>query len=253
MAIGSSAIVIAIAIVITIIISIAIGKKTKEKLEDCNRLRVEVIDSGRPGICMGLIGGVHGNEPAGAVALNHFLDNPPKLKKGKLVIIPEANRCGLLNGTRLQTVHGGPFAHNKDLNRNFTENGGIDSKSQQITEVLKNCDLVVDIHEGWGYHKIQPGSLGSTLSPVNKQKSVWLADRAVWKINRTISDADKEFTVLMNRACDIPNTLNCHMAVQGKDYILIEITGQRNIQTIETRRDQALFLLNSILEDTEMI
>ena len=83
----------------------------------CEKIVFYKYGSGLPVVTM--VGGVHGNEPAGCVGLKKILSQIEnkniKLQKGTLIIIPCANRCGLHWNTR--TV---PFRSiNGDVNRNF--------------------------------------------------------------------------------------------------------------------------------------
>lgn len=58
-----------------------------------------IIDTCKPGPTILIIGGMHGNEPAGAVAAAQILNWP--IVKGKLVVIPRANVLALNANTRL--------------------------------------------------------------------------------------------------------------------------------------------------------
>jgi protein MpaA len=63
-----------------------------------------------------LIGGIHGDEPAGGPLLDRLADhlraNPRLLEGRRVVILPRANPDGLARGTRFNS-------HGVDLNRNF--------------------------------------------------------------------------------------------------------------------------------------
>jgi predicted deacylase len=70
--------------------------------EACNRPDVITIDSGITGPTIGMVGGVHGNEPAGSYTLTKMISNGEfKPKKGKIVIIHRANPCGLAKNVRI--------------------------------------------------------------------------------------------------------------------------------------------------------
>lgn len=241
---------IAIITIIIAIIIVIIAISKQEHFGNCGQLEVHEIKSKNVGPCIGIIGGVHGNEPAGSVTLNNLIQGKwhLPLKRGKLIVIPSANQCGLAKNSRWQ-----PNVLHPDLNRNFTENGGIEYKSKQIADAFKDCDLVIDIHEGWGFHKIQPSSLGSTLSPTETPKAQMIASKMLHAINQTIPNPAKHFTQINDISCEIPTTLSCYMNHHNRDYILIEITGQNDIQPIELRERQSQTLLTAALAHLNMI
>jgi predicted deacylase len=108
-----------------------------------------------------LIGGVHGNERAGPIILQELVKNKyfDSINKDVFIrVIPCVNEFGFRFNTRYQNniIH-------PDINRNYLNNG-LDKVSKQIIELTRDIDLVVDFHEGWGFHRFQPNSLGSTLT-----------------------------------------------------------------------------------------
>lgn len=214
-----------------------------EKFNNCSRIEKYVLGNSSPTI--GLIGGVHGNEPAGAIALSELVSGkwqlPKELQNAKYIIIPRANLCGLQNNNRYMSKF-----KNKDLNRNFSEYGPLDDSSKEVLNTFRDCDFIVDIHEGYDYHVVNKQSVGSTLAGTTPY-SVQIADRAVHDINKTIINENKKFISRHREDCDIAGTLSCYMAKRNRHYILIEITGQQNIQPIETRVYQTKFLITNIL------
>lgn len=191
---------------------------------------------GRPVI--GLIGGVHGNEPAGAVALQQLIDSGWFARTSAstglgFIVIPRANDHGLRNGTRVTQ-------HHTDLNRAFRENAVHLPLARDIVEAFANVDLVLDFHEGWGYHRVNSSSIGSTLSPsrTNSGLAEKLAQSATHHLNERITDPKKKFTYIPNAACDIRGLLSCYMERGGREYILMETTGQKNIQPLKLRVQQ---------------
>ena len=78
---------------------------------------ISTFDSGKPGKHALLIGGTHGDEPAGSYAhlimQNLLKKGVLKLKKGKITIIHNVNPCGLYLGNRYYSVIGKKI----DLNR----------------------------------------------------------------------------------------------------------------------------------------
>jgi len=221
-----------------------------ENLTDCSKLDVVVFDSGVPGPTLGMVGSVHGNEPAGSYTLAQMISNTEfHPQRGKIIVIRQANPCGLMKNTREN-----PLTSN-DINRQFTENGGSDESSIRIVETLQPCDVILDFHEGWGFHLETKASLnpfsqisvGSTLTPSDHDFWKGLAPAITDTINREIADPSKKFSVIWNASCKIPSSLNCYAALNNRTYMLIETSGQNDIQPIEVRAHQDRIIINMVL------
>ena len=208
-------------------------------------ITVDCIDSYEPGPTILMVGGTHGNEPAGKDALNRLLRENLKIKRGNLIIIPEANKSGGF-------LHSRWLLHNwlhPDLNRNYTDQGKEDI-SKKIIDHVHQADLIVDFHEAWGYRNKNKDSMGSTLS-YTTDPSKHLANEIITQLNQTIDEDYKKFTV--NEEIDDLLTLRNYAGRCKKDYILMETTGQNNVQTIETRVNQNMIMINHILLKYGMI
>lgn len=208
-----------------------------------------------------IIAGTHGNEPAGTNALEKLLDSgyfDRLFQQGRqpnisIRVIPRVNAIGLKLGVRHQ-----PNPLYPDINRNYLynpttgEEDGLEPVSKAITDLTKDCDLVIDLHEGWGFHLRNPESIGSTLSHSGSPNSLagQLSKIAVESLNSKIPFASKKFVVLdpkSHPSCDIRSTLRCARHLAGKNYILIETTGQNDIQPMDVRVGQHIHLIDSIL------
>lgn len=183
---------------------------------------------------------MHGNEPAGSEALNELVKTL-KLKKGELIVIPKVNEFGLMFGTRYN------LSLDPDINRNYEENGGRCEKSRSITKIISNADLVIDLHEGWGFHLVSPNSIGSTISPSSNILGQTISKKCVDMINKTISMPTHKFQVLGKRSCEIPNSLACYCERKQIPYILVETPGQNNVQPLELRKKQHLIIVKTAL------
>lgn len=214
--------------------------------------RVRVFRSPNPGPTILLVGGVHGNEPAGAHGLVQFVNNldngTDQLQKGTLVIVPEVNTWGLNKYVR----ENGSLI-NGDINRNFTTTGPQDASSAALQQLVRSSDMVMDFHEGWGYHRVQNNSLGSTVTSGTNPQTQALVEKAVGQLNATIPDQDMWFTHRANDACSIATTLGCEAQRNGKDYILTETTGQDEIQPRSVRVGQVYLILKCVLTGLEVI
>lgn len=143
--------------------------------------RYHVIEGAEPGPTMVLVGGVHGDEPAGAGAAEQIRHWP--ILKGRLVVIPRANMKALAAHSRLI-----PEVEKEvsDLNRDFPKPGGANEASGELASVLwsfvasQKPDWLIDMHEGFGFHQKERGSVGSSIIDSNgtSQRMRWL--RPCW-------------------------------------------------------------------------
>jgi hypothetical protein len=187
-----------------------------------------------------LITGVHGNEPAGSILFNNLIESGyfervAEMKGIFIRVLPNVNEFGLDFGLRHQNN-----VFHPDINRTFEE-GGMDVMSKDIIRLIKNMTLIIDFHEGWGFHRLNKKSIGSTLTVTDNVKK--LANVIVTELNRTIPEDYKKFTIL-DRMCSIKTALSCYANNMGKQYILVETTGQENIQPLEIRHSQIQTILD---------
>lgn len=193
------------------------------------------------------IAGVHGNEPAGTRMLEDLLNrkyfHDVAVRYGiRIRVIPAVNYWGLKYGKRYQ-----PNLLHPDINRNFIGEGA-EPVSQQIIKLVRDFDIVVDFHEGWGFHLVNPESVGSTISPGSTNISESIAKESVNEINKSITEPSKKFIVLYKRSCEIPQTLSCFREVQQKHYLLVETSGQKDIQPLEIRKKQVFTVINETIK-----
>lgn len=101
-----------------------------------------VIKGAAPGPVVLVVGGLHGNDPAGVRAAKD-LTNFNDLARGTLLVIPELNR---------EAVAAGKRATNVDLNRAFPTRSGqtpTDPRAVAVWQVMKDyrVDYLLDFHE----------------------------------------------------------------------------------------------------------
>lgn len=183
-----------------------------------------------------LVTGVHGNETAGPHAFMDMINDDTfvKLVKGTpiiLTVVPCVNRWGFHYNMRWQ-----PSLWHPDINRAFKETDN-DETSKKVIKILEGADFVMDFHEGWGYHRIQPQSIGSTLSP-STSLTMDMAKHIALVLNADIPEVPKKFMVLDRDACQLPGALSCYMERHKRHYILMETTGQMNAQPMIIRKKQ---------------
>ena len=114
----------------------------------CGNIDIYTVKSKNKGPKILLIGGTHGNEPAGYVTLlrlqNAFKKKKLTLRAGELTIIHNINSCGYFIGNR----HYNNIGPRIDLNRFYNKNFFINKKVENIVD---KYDIILDFHEGWGY------------------------------------------------------------------------------------------------------
>ena len=209
----------------------------------CNR-KVSYKDFGDPShrkICF--IAGVHGNEPAASLLLydllkTDYFQRVSSEKRLFIRVLPGVNEFGLALRIRYQNS----FLH-PDINRTFVGDG-LDHIAKEIIQLTKDMDLIIDFHEGWGFHLIQPKSLGSTLTLTEGSRS--LGELIITNLNKTISNEKHKF-VILDRICEIEEALSCYSNRHGKQYILVETSGQNDIQSIEVRQKQIKTIIDTVV------
>ena len=121
----------------------------------------------------------------------------------------------------------------------------------QIIKSVFNADFIVDFHEGWGFSKVEPKSLGSGIYPSNTSLAKNIGNNLLSILNNTIVDEDKKFIINFDSP-RIPNTLDSYTNTYNKNYILVETSGQDDIQPINLRVEQVILVINVVLENLNM-
>ena len=207
----------------------------------CRKFSIYNFKSNLKGKKIILIGGTHGNEESGSLALNKIIfllkNNFLKLKKGKITIIPNFNTCGLYLNSRYYSKIGKKIDLNRLYGKNFIVN-------KNIEKLIENYDLVIDLHEGWSFHKINKNSIGSTIVTKNiKKKNV---DFILINLNKTIKDKNKKFTSINPPSVKYSLKNFIDNNYPEKQYLLVETTGQNNIQPLHIRVNQVLNIISSV-------
>lgn len=123
------------------------------------RYPVPVISiSGGTGPCVLVLGGVHGDEYEGPVAMMRLArDLNPETVAGRLILMPAANGPAFSAGTRCSPLDGG------NLNRAFPgdPDGGPTAMIADWlqTHLIPRCDAVIDLHAGGRASVFVPCSL----------------------------------------------------------------------------------------------
>lgn len=158
-----------------------------------------VIDSGVDGPTALIVGGVHGNEPAGYRAARQV--SGWRVAKGRLVVVPRANNLGLRAGTRRMPEL---TRERSDLNRQFPTKERPEPVGELATALWSfvtelRPDVVLDLHEGFDFTQRNPKSVGSSVIGSEHPGTGALAQAAQAAVNAEIDVDDLRF-VLKTRA-----------------------------------------------------
>ena len=150
------------------------------------------LESNNPGPCILIVGGIHGDEPAGVQACSELAENliPPR---GQLILIPVANPPALTAQKRF-------FPSDSDLNRAFgseAAKGNTVGLRDALWSLLiaRKVDWVIDLHEARGFYREGENTVGQTLIFSPAPETADLVMKILDGINRQL-DSDLAFTYL---------------------------------------------------------
>jgi len=201
--------------------------------------RYHVIQGDEPGPTVLLVGGVHGDEPAGAQAAEQICQWP--LRKGRLVVIPRANPAALDARTRLIP---GEKAGSRDLNRNFPKPGGPAEAIGDLAAALwstiaaQKPDWVIDLHEGYGFHRTQPKSVGSSIISGTRPDEIAMATTLLAAVDATITKPERKFVHL--RVPVDGSLARAAAAHIGAKSMILETTSRDQSVSLRTRQHRMM-------------
>lgn len=208
-----------------------------------------LIDSGREGPTVLVVGGIHGNEPAGvhaAEAMAHW-----SIGRGKLLVLPRANQPALAAGQRC--IPEAP-SDRGDLNRNFPKADGPEEPAGPLAEALWTLtsehrpDWLLDLHEGYDFTQINPDSVGSSIIRVPSQAADEVVDEMLAAVNRTIEDPEKK---LVPKRPPVDGSLARAAAEHlSTESLILETT--RKSQPVSLRARQHRIMVHRFLEQRGM-
>ena len=201
----------------------------------CNGLKTYTIKGSSQGPRVLIIASTHGNEPAGFFALQQLVASNPQISKGSVVLLPSLNTCGRCTNSRHSF---GDF----DINRNYPDKTYINS---QVTRLVDKADWVIDLHEGWGFRKLDPRSVGSGIYPGASMEAVALSKEIMDGINESITEPFKKFST--GPIPKVKGSLRDMCNDKKKHYILVETSGINDIQPMKLRVEQHLYVVKKVL------
>ncbi|MFW6161963.1 MAG: BPL-N domain-containing protein [Planctomycetota bacterium] len=206
-----------------------------------------VRESGEPGPTVMIVGGVHGNEPAGAVAARHILNWP--LTRGRLVVVPRANEPSLRAGKRRL-----PTEEHRDLNRNFPRRQDEAPRGDLAAALWRlvretGPDWLLDLHEGFGFRKTNRKTTGSTIISVRDPETVAAARRMLDAVNATVTDEDRKHLLLRGPA--VGSLARAAAERLGARAMILESTYRHLPLSLRARHHR--LKVHRLLTDLEMV
>jgi putative intracellular protease/amidase len=213
-----------------------------------------VIESGKPGPTVLIVGGIHGNEPAGAGAaeeIRHWT-----IACGKLIVLPQANRPGLAAVTRAipSTGPGAAAAGDEaNLNRCFPSAPDESPKGPLAAAIWKMVervrpDWLVDLHEGSGTAGEGDASVGSSIISSRPASAKERARSMLETVNATIGDEKKRFVL---KSQPIAGSLARGAGDRlGAATMIAETTSKGQPRSLRERQHR--IVVHRLLEDLKM-
>lgn len=215
------------------------------------------VEASHDGPTLLVVGGIHGNEPAGwrtAEQVRHW-----PIVAGVLVVVPQANVPGIEANTRLMPDVPGERAN---LNRNFPDEETNDSARGEIAQALWQFvqeiepDWILDLHEGHHFNRShQPPegeerSVGSSVIYRTNPALDELARRMQEAANSTVTDPKRRF-VLLDRGPKKTSLVSACIRQLGIPGMILETTFR--FQPISLRTRQHRLMVNVIMRHLGML
>jgi len=194
-----------------------------------------------------VVGGTHGDEPAGARAAQAITQWP--IERGKLVVIPRANEAALKARRRLT-----PEGEERNLNRNFPQAAGEEAKGELAKAIWRfvaelKPDWVLDLHESRGIRQQLKTGTGSTIIQDGKRATRARAEAMLEAVNATIEEAGHKFVLLRSPVAGA--IARSAADLLGSHAMILETSTAK--QPIELRVRQHQVMVRRLLDDLKML
>jgi predicted deacylase/putative intracellular protease/amidase len=209
-----------------------------------------VQDSGVAGPTVMVMGGVHGDEPAGAAAADQIRHWP--VTRGKLIVVPRANLTALAAGKRLMP---GVRTNLANLNRNFPAKGEPDAARGELAAELwafargQKPAWLVDLHEGVGTRGGGSKSVGSSVIVFPAPETDAAAAIMLAAVNASITNYTNRFVQLRR---PVAGSLARAAGERLGAHAMILETTTRN-QPLSKRVRQHRVMVHALLEHLNMV
>lgn len=189
-----------------------------------------------------VVGGVHGNEPAGFIAASGIMNW--SIDRGTLLVIPRANVGGIAAGQR-RTPEG------YDLNRAYPGNP-YGNDAQQIAYAIYtvmvefSSDWVLDLHESQDFLSEDESRVGQTLISNYKPETLHVCYDVVNRLNPFIEQEQQKFTVIQPPARGSTAHIAGHEHFLNANGVTVETTVKMRM---DDRVFQQLMVVNLFLDE----
>ncbi len=197
-----------------------------------------------------VVGGVHGNEPAGAVAANQIRHWP--ITRGKLIVIPRANVVALAAASRYLR---GVDASSRNLNRNFPRADRRESPRGELATAIWDLveqyrpDWVIDLHEGYDFNSQNAKSVGSTIIASTGPDAERATSLMLAAVNEHVVEPTRRFGI---RGPPVNGSLARAAAEHlGARSMILETTTKS--QPVSARARQHRVMMQCLLSHLQMI
>jgi predicted deacylase len=201
-----------------------------------------VVEGTEPGPVVFLTGGVHGNEPAGSRAAEQIRHWP--IRRGRLIVVPKVNMLGLAVKTRWFPPLSEDAAQ-RDLNRNFPTSDR-ELPQSPVAEALwelvdqQKPDFVIDLHEGFDFHRSNANSVGSSIIFSKSDKRIALAEKMVAAVNATVENPQRKFELLSRSGAAKGSLVRACTDRLKIDSFILETTYKEQPLSLRTRQHRRM-------------
>jgi predicted deacylase len=212
--------------------------------------RWHVIETGVPGPTVLVVGGIHGNEPAGFRAADQIRHWP--VERGKLIVIPKVNRLGVEANTRWAPDHRND-REARDLNRNFGSLEQPEPRTDHCRALWKfveeeRPEWIFDLHEGFDFHRVNPKSVGSSVIAFPDQSD--FAAKLQRAVNQNIPEA-LHFDLLDRSGPVVGSLARAGREKIGANSFILETTFKN--QSVSKRSRQHRIMVSTALVELGML
>ncbi|MAE45891.1 MAG: hypothetical protein CMJ86_03270 [Planctomycetes bacterium] len=199
-----------------------------------------ILRSRAEGPCVLIVGGMHGNEPSGAAAAEQI--STWDIKAGTLIIVPRANVLAL-NANQRRTP--GLKGEAGDLNRAFPLQDEV--RAGLATDIWSlvttyEPDWVIDLHEGFDFHRSNSKSVGSSVIHSNHDQARALAKKIIATVDATIDKPGQRFDRIQTQVAG--SLARAAFEAKGIPSIIIETTTKLHVLSYRVRQHRlAVFTL----------
>lgn len=209
-----------------------------------------VQDSGVAGPTVAIVGGIHGDQPAGVTAAEQIRIWP--ISRGKIVVIPRANVLAIKQATRTSSEAN---QDERDLNRNFPKAQDTDSPRGELATAIwkvleqQKPEWLLDLHEGTDFAQTATGAIGNSLIVFPTDAGKATAEKLMETVNATIDDPDRKFVLRTNPMdTTLARAAGAHLKMNA---MLVETTTKS--QPLSLRARQHRTIVHGLLAHLNMI